>query len=481
MKLPLFSDKIGFKIGAISLYIQLMKRKAQAHLLKWYQTPLRKPLMISGARQVGKTTLVNLFGQENQLDVIRINLEQTPLRSLEADYDVESFLKEVCVISKKSLNAKTLLFLDEIQVSPKCIVMLRYLFEQKPELPVIAAGSLLEFLLNDFPYSIPVGRLEYFHLGPMTFEEFLWAHDEHPLTEQLGKLPILETVFALMEKKYREFLFVGGMPAAVKAYITHKDPESVRQIHRDILTTYKEDINKYAKGAGILKTSKALDRIGGFIGRKFKYSEFLADYPSRDIKRSLELLKLARIIHFCIHTNGTGVPLKYQEDESVFKIYFLDVGLYNSELGTPWDALMYSTSEELINKGVICEQFVAQHLAYLNEGKEAPQLYYWLKDKKADKAEVDFIIAKNSSVLPIEVKSGATGHLKSLSYFMYEKKHQEAFRLDLRYRSTDYITTANVPVIVGGTQQMATFQLNQWPVFFVSKLVGTDIVRPVSD
>jgi hypothetical protein len=447
-----------------------MKRKAQNYLNQWYQNPQRKPLLIRGARQVGKTTLVDLFCKEHQIDLIKINLEQTPLRSVESSYDIDSFLTEVSVLSKKKIGSNSLLFLDEIQSSPKTIVMLRYLYEAKPDLPVIAAGSLLEFVLNDFPYSMPVGRIEYFHLGPMTFEEYLWACGESQLALQIGQFPILETIFELLEKKYREFLFVGGMPEAIQDFITHKNPESVRQIHRGILSTYKEDINKYARGTSIFKTSKVLDRITGFIGRKFKFSEFLSEFSSRDIKKSLELLSTARLIHFCYHTNATGTPIKYQVDESVFKIYFLDVGLYNSELETPWDTLLYSKGDELLNKGVICEQFVAQHLAYRTEGKENPQLYYWLKDKKVDKAEVDFIISEKEAVIPLEVKSGATGHLKSLSYFMYEKKHKEAYRFDLRYRSSEYQVAANIPIMVHSEKQISQFKLNQWPVFFITAL-----------
>jgi predicted AAA+ superfamily ATPase len=447
-----------------------MKRKAQIQLLKWFQNPNRKPLMIRGARQVGKTTLVEIFARENELDLIKINLEQYPIKSVEESYDVETFLREVSLIARKKIEKNTLIFLDEIQVSPKTIVMLRYLFEQHPEIPVIAAGSLLEFVLNDFPYSIPVGRIEYYHLGPMTFEEFLWACDENQLAEQLGEFPILETAFELFEKKYREYLFVGGMPEAVKEYLLHKNPSSVRQIHKNILSTYKEDINKYAKGVSILKTGKVLDRISGFIGRKFKYSEFLSEYSSRDIKKSLELLIAARVIYLCQHTNATGVPIKFQADESVFKIYFIDVGLYNTEMSTPWESLFFSSGEELLNKGVICEQFVAQHLAYIEEGSEAPQLYYWLKDKKVDKAEIDFITTLKDSIVPLEIKAGATGHLKSLAYFMFEKKHKEAFRFDLRFRNSDYDSDVKIPVQSNGEKNTSEFKLHNWPVFFISSL-----------
>lgn len=447
-----------------------MVRKAISHLNSWYKSDHRKPLLIRGARQVGKTTLVELFCEKYKLDLIMINLELTPIHSIETSYDVDTFLKEVSVISKKKITKNSVLFLDEIQVSPKLIVMLRYLFENKPEIPVIAAGSLLEFVLNDFPYSMPVGRIEYFHLGPMSFEEFLWASDENLLAEQIGQFPILETTFKLLEKKYREFLFVGGMPAAVKEFVTHKDPEAVRQIHRNILATYRNDINKYTKGAGSLKTSKVLDRINGFIGRKFKYSDLLSDYPSRDIKRSLELLSFARVIHFCYHTNASGLPIKFQSDESVFKIYFLDVGLYNSDIGTPWESLLYSTGDELLNKGVICEQFVAQHLAFKDNGNEAPQLYYWLKDKKVEKAEVDFIISQKELIVPIEVKAGATGHLKSLSYFMHEKQHPVAYRLDLRYRPADYTVKTKTPIIINSEKKIAHFELHNWPVFFVTAM-----------
>lgn len=179
------------------------------------------------------------------------------------------------------------------------------------------------------------------------------------------------------------------------------------------------------------------------------------------------MLSAARVIHFCFHTNATGLPLKSQIDESVFKIYFLDVGLYNTEMGTPWESLLFDSAAELLNKGVICGQFVAQHLAYLGEGSELPALFYWLKDKKADKAEVDFIVSKRGEVYPLEVKAGAAGHLKSLSFFMLEKKYKKALRLDLRYRPTDYQTKIQLPLSIGEEKHIVEYHLENWPVFFI--------------
>lgn len=454
-----------------------MKRKALEFLKDWYARKNKKPLLIRGARQVGKTTLVELFCLEEKLELIKVNLERKPLQSVEEGYNVDSFLKEISALSNKEIPTKgkkgsfpILLFLDEIQASPKSLVMLRYLHEERPDLAVIAAGSLLEFLLNDFPYSMPVGRIENFHLGPMTFTEFLMASGDNILLHSVGNFPIDKTTFDLLEKKYREYLFVGGMPAAVKEYTMNGTPDNVRKIHQDILYTYKEDINKYTKGSSTLKTSKVFDRISGFIGRKFKYSEFLAEYPSRDIRKSLDLLSAARVIHFCFHTNATGLPLKSQMDESVFKIYFLDVGLYNTEMGTAWESLLFDPADELLNKGVISEQFVAQHLAYLGEGSEIPTLFYWLKDKKADKAEVDFIVSQKGKIYPLEVKAGATGHLKSLSFFMLEKKYKKALRLDLRYRHTNDPTEIQLPLVIGEKRQTVQYQLENWPLFFIEAI-----------
>ncbi len=454
-----------------------MKRKALEFLKSWYFRENKKPLLIRGARQVGKTTLVELFCLETKLELIKVNLERKPLHSVEEGYNVDSFLKEISALTNKQIppqeknsSRQVLIFLDEIQASPKSLVMLRYLHEERPDLAVIAAGSLLEFLLNDFPYSMPVGRIEYFHLGPMTFSEYLMACGENILTNRIGSFPIDQTTFDLLEKKYREYLFVGGMPAAVKEYTTNGTPDTVRKIHQDILYTYKEDINKYTKGTSTLKTSKVFDRISGFIGRKFKYSEFLAEYPARDIRKSLDLLSSARIIHFCFHTNASGLPLKSQMDESVFKIYFLDVGLYNTEMGTSWESLLFDSADELINKGVIGEQFVAQHISYLGEGSEMPTLFYWLKDKKADKAEVDFVVTQKGKIYPIEVKAGATGHLKSLSFFMLEKKYKKALRLDLRFRSKDYQTKVQLPLAISEARHTVQYQLENWPIFFIEAM-----------
>ncbi|MBL7669891.1 MAG: ATP-binding protein [Bdellovibrionaceae bacterium] len=415
-------------------------RLASDDLKKWFAGKMRKPLVIRGARQVGKSTLVQNFAIESKLDLLEINFEIKSLKSLEArTLNPESLFLEIEALFDQKLSESTLIFFDEIQKQPAILPALRYFREKLPNVPIIAAGSLLEFVLKKHDFDMPVGRIEYLHLGPLTFSEFLFARKKKLLWSQVGdsfdrNLPLTIAQHEQMNEAFREYIFVGGMPEAVSTFISTKDPKEVRRVHASIVETYRDDFPKYANQTATNYLGAVFEKLPQTLGRKVKYASLSQDFQSRDIKMAIELLCLARVVLPCYHSNGSGLPLAAQKDPSVFKLYFLDVGLYNFLMGITWMQAQDYHNDSILTKGIIAEQFIAQHLAYHKGRNFAPSLFYWLRDKKSDNAELDFVTDWEGTVVPIEVKAGQAGTLKSLIQFVYEKKVTRAVRLDLKQR-----------------------------------------------
>ncbi len=410
-----------------------MKRLAIDHFSNWFNEKKRKPLVLRGARQVGKSTLVKLFAAEQKLDFVEINFETIQFRTLSSEViDVDDFISECESKFKTQLGPRTLLFLDEIQKSPKAFMLLRYFYEKHPEIPVIAAGSLLEFIFDQPEFSAPVGRVDYYHLGPMNFIEFLWACGEEKLVQnwQKNNGNINSANFDILQKRLHQFLFVGGMPEAVLKFTETENPKFVRKVHQSIIQTYADDFPKYTKKSDYDKINFVYSKIHHMFGKKMKYSELASEYQSKQIRIAIELLEKARVLIRCFHTNATGISLSGTEDDSVYKCFDLDVGLLCAKFNIAWEDIMHLNTIDSPIKGLIYEQFAAQHLAYLQTGAEAPKLFYWLRDKKSQSAEVDFVIQLGQIILPIEVKSAKSGALRSLNQFMGDKKFPKAIRID---------------------------------------------------
>ncbi len=437
-----------------------MERHANDHLLAWFQKNDRRPLIIRGARQVGKSTLVKLFAQKNGLDLLEINLEKSRLASVEhGDFDIQVLIDEIQIKTKKSITKTSLIFLDEIQESPRLLKYLRYFYEERPDIAVIAAGSLLEISLKKEDFSFPVGRVEFYHLGPMVFSEFLIATGNHFLLSKIQNKEFSAAVAHEARRQLLLFYYIGGMPKAIHTFINEKSIVRVRDIQEQILQAYIADFPKYNSRIDVNRVEKVFYSVINQIGNKIIYQKLDEGRNSRDIKKALELLVEARVILKCNHSSGNSIPLRGEMDDSIFKIYFLDVGLVNAIMKVDFE----SFTREMNTKGVVAEQFVAQHLAYLNNHTRGPELYYWLRDKGSQKGEIDFLMERGEQIIPIEVKASSAGHLKSLYYFAKEKNKKEAIKISLK----DYSNEKSSHVIFN---ERVEIELENLPLYAIENL-----------
>lgn len=394
-------------------------------LQNWSAQPQRKPIIIRGARQVGKSTLVQMLAQVANLDLVTCNFERRPeLGDLFAVKDPRKILQLLEIQTKRPIQpGKSLLFLDEIQGSAEIILpTLRYFYEELPELHVIATGSLLDFALNHLQSSMPVGRIEYLFLGPLSYEEFLMAMQEKPLFDylndyQLGDL-LPQSIHARLLDLLQQYCVIGGMPEAVAAYAQNQDYGAAERIKHSILNTYQDDFGKYSSPSAHSRLRKIFNLLPSLVGKALKYSAISRKEKSIVVAQALEKLCLARIAYLVQHSACNGVPLGAQVNEKIFKPLFLDVGLMCTSLGFNVLDLTEVAQLTLVNSGAIAEQFVGQHLLYLHPSYQNPQLYYWVREKKSSSAEIDYVISIGAHILPIEVKAGKSGTLRSLHYFL---------------------------------------------------------------
>jgi len=413
-----------------------MYRNALEYIKKWHQNEHRKPLIIRGARQVGKSYLVREFARRESLSLVEINFEKNPET---ADLFDKKSIQKTCEFLELQYKTRmepktTLLFLDEIQAAPQVIPVLRYFYEEKPELSIIAAGSLLEFVLKDHSFSMPVGRLEYLHLGPMTFEEFLEANGEQSLKKFIGEFHLKETIPLPLHQRLMEqiriFCVTGGMPEAVSSFLQNSW-EGCESVKRNMLSTYEDDFSKYRHRLPDLRLKKVFQKIPRLVGEKLKYVNIDPLERSKDLSVALDLLCMARVGHRVYHSSANGVPLGAEINEKFFKLLFLDVGLASSVCGL--NRLDFEKDEDLnlVNEGRIAEQLVGQHLLYDLPPYQTPELYYWAREKKNASAEIDYVVSRGPQVIPVEVKSGKSGSLRSLHLFLKDKK----LPLGLRFNS----------------------------------------------
>ncbi len=412
-----------------------MDRTSLVFLKKWLVMPQRKPLVIRGARQVGKTWLVRRFAELEGKNLVEINLEKNPqLAELFDSNNPPEIIEKLARRLRIEINSEqSILFIDEIQEKPALYGKLRWFAEDMPELPVIAAGSLLEFLFSDKNVRIPVGRIGYLYLEPMSFMEYLQANGSKGLVDEIQEYTwdkeIHPVIHAEIIKYCKEYIYVGGMPAAVSSWINYRSIDDLHTIKNGIIASYRDDFRRY----GARMDPEVLDMVLGTVPKelteKFVYSKVDEHLRFETIKKAFSLLCKARIIHKIIHTGANGIPLKAESNEKFFKAIVLDVGLCSSLLGLSLDNLEHITEIELVNKGGIAEQLAGQLLRTIDKSYIDPQLYYWFRPEKGASAEVDYVIAHDSTVVPVEVKAGSSGLLRSLHFFMEEKKLKRAVRI----------------------------------------------------
>ena len=411
-----------------------MKRKKEQYLNNWLKSSNRKPLIIRGARQTGKSTLVRLFARNANLKLIELNFEENyQFKEIFSTNDVKKIIKSLEIQLNIRIDSnRSLLFLDEIQAHPEAIVILRYFYENMPELAVLAAGSLLEFALEEYSFSMPVGRIEYLFMGSMTFEEYLNANNGEQLVHYLEDYSLEESIPESIHSKamehLRTYFLIGGMPEVVGTYIESGSFLEADKIKYSILNTFRDDFNKYKGRHDLTNLQEVFDRLGIIVGKKITYKSLLPDGKSYKVEKILKLFENARLLYRAYHSSANGLPLKAEINRKKAKGIFLDIGLYLSINGLSLSSLNMDENLFFSNRGELAEQFIGQHLLYSRPEYMIPEVYYWNREKSQSNAEIDYLLQLNNTILPIEVKSGKTGTLKSLHLFMDQKDLKLAVR-----------------------------------------------------
>lgn len=447
-----------------------MKRKIENYLQEWKSGVNRKPLLLRGARQVGKTYVVDKFGSENFDTYLKVNLERdTDIKDIFKSRNPRQIVRELSAIKGISLTGESLLFIDEIQVSAEAIVSLRYFYEELPELYVIAAGSLIDHTLNDMSYSMPVGRIEYAYLYPLSFDEFLLALGEEALSNYIEQYDLGQefstAIHNRMKKLLKLYFFIGGMPEAVKVFAQTNDLLEVEKVLINIITSLQFDFAKYGtrKEQGYLK--ECLNYSALNVGKKVKYSAINANVQAKYIKAALLKLELSRIVHLVRRAKSSKVPLNQYMDKGRYKLIFLDIGLSRQIANIRFDEIDRVLKDY---KGALTEQFVGQELLLSFYEFEDGQLYYWARESKSSNAEIDFLVQLRNEVCPVEVKSGKSGTMKSLHVFLAEKNIKKAIRFDMNLpiirkelKASTYLKKEKAEV---------TYELVSLPIYMVSKI-----------
>ena len=401
-----------------------MKRLINQSLNDWIHSKRRKPLILRGARQVGKTYAVKALAAEQfQQSLVCIDFEKTPRLAniFIHDLNPKRILSELELVTGQAIiPGKTLLFFDEIQQSPEALMSLRYFFEEIPDLHLIAAGSLLEFVLSDI--SFPVGRVQFLTIYPLSFIEYLMAIGRENLAVLLQEKPkvLSEAVHDVLRQELIRYFVIGGMPEAVQAFVDSGSIRESQAVHQELILSFQNDFAKYAPHSNRLCLSEVFSSVAKEVGNQIKYSHLAHDFSGPTIKNAFTLLSMAQVITPIPCCSPPMLPLEASAHMKTFKAAFLDIGLMQSLCGLPMDMQDLNKNLLSVYRGALAEQFVAQELRLTqDQGK----LYYWQRLEKSSTAEVDFLAVKQSKVIPIEVKSGAAGRLRSLHLFLEQYPH----------------------------------------------------------
>lgn len=419
-----------------------MKRIIDWHLSTWKNESSRKPILLRGARQIGKTYAVRKLGQTFE-SFVEVNFELTPeaVSIFTKDLKPQRIIWELGLLANVQIvPGKTLLFLDELQAAPQAILALRYFYEMMPDLHVIAAGSLVDFAIEKV--GVPVGRIQMLYVYPLSFMEFLSAtnHSQYiqAIIEQKTLSNILhETLMNLL----MHYLAIGGMPESVRAWVETKDPRACYEAQKDLTETYQQDFSKYAKRHELQYLEVLFAQIPHSVGNQFKYSQIHGEYKKRELAPCIDLLRRANVIHQITHTSGHGLPLGAQVNLNWFKLIFLDIGISQSLLGLDLAAWFLNPDKNLINRGQIVEAFVGQELLAYSSPRSKQELYFWKRDSVGAQSEIDYVYEYQQQILPIEVKSGQGSTLRSLHQFLEEHKN---IKIGMRFWSENYLMSEKI-------------------------------------
>lgn len=429
-------------------------------LSNWASKPERKPLVLRGARQVGKTSVVNLFGQQFE-QYIYLNLELKKEKNLFEEYsDIETLVQKIFLAKKKQLTkkSKTLIFIDEIQEVPKALNILRYFYELEPEIAVIAAGSLLETIFNQ-NVSFPVGRVEFMVLRPVTFPEFLGACGEIQALNILQEIPLKNFAHDRLLELFHTYVLIGGMPEIINNYLKYRDLTRLSSIFDGLINTYLDDVEKYADTHSQVQHIRfAISHSFSEANNRIKFEGFGGStYKSRDMGEALRTLEKAFLLNLIYPCTSGELPLSPDIKKSP-RLQVLDTGMLNYFVGIQYDLLGKIDLQD-VYKGAVIEHIVGQELL-ATQFFALNKLNFWVREKKTSQAEIDYIYLYKSKLIPIEVKSGATGTLKSLQLYMDQTPHN----LAIRYYAGELKITKMTTV------QGKEFNLLSLPYYLVSKI-----------
>ncbi len=419
--------------------MQPMNRLIYFNLSRWRHTTTRKPLLLRGARQVGKTHVIRQLGRTFK-NFVEINFEKTPQlkKIFELDLDPIRIIREISIALDVTISPlETLLFIDEIQEMPRAIIALRYFYEEMPNLHVIGAGSLVDFAIDQV--GVPVGRISFLYLYPMSFIEYLCASNNKQLAlEIIHHKPtniLSDPIHIKALRLLGEYMAIGGMPKVVHEWVLKQDLQSCTTTLRDIKIAYEQDFSKYAKKNQIKYVELLFKNIPRLICQQFKYSHIESDYKKRELEPALWLLEKAGIIHQVAHTTANGIPLGAEAKLHKFKLLMLDVGLNQTLLGLHLKDWFIDPIPALVNKGSLSENFVGQELLAYSDPTDKQQLYYWSRGMKGSNAEIDYVVTQQHYITPIEVKSGHGATLQSMRVFL--KSHPNSLH-GIRFSTHNY-------------------------------------------
>jgi uncharacterized protein len=420
-------------------------RNILKELQNWRTSSNRKPLLLRGARQVGKTTVIHEFAKQYE-QYIYLNLERAEDAAIFQNQPLFATLVESIFFLKDKdfKHSETLIFIDEIQEVPKVINLLRYFFEDYPQLHVIAAGSLLEVVLNE-NITMPVGRIEYIVLRPMSFEEFLGALNEKSVLQQYNKIPLANFAHEKIMQLFYTYTLIGGMPEIVKHYAENRNLKALFPIYESLLVAYMNDVEKYARNSTMVQVIRhVIKSMSAEAGNRIKFQNFgNSNYGSREVGEAIRIVEKALLLNLVYPCVTSSLPL-FPDKKKSPRLQLLDTGLMNHLAGIQKE-IMGTNNLDIVYQGKVAEHIVGQELL-ATRYNVLSELHSWTREKKDATAELDFIYVFDGQIIPIEVKSGTTGRLRSLHSFMDNSPNILAVRIYGGLLGIDTLSTPNKKV-----------------------------------